>query len=159
MNDVVKAVDDKNADVSAIGTDESGRTTASRSYAKGEHFYKDGKFGKTKASVAQGATWTLNTNYEESTIAQAISEKIGYYDLDISGVVINQGPENGWYYKSFVLSSNLPTNAQIISIEWEGNWTGGIFFSANNKTSVAIFAQSSLTLGSNRKLRIYYFIP
>lgn len=69
VNDVVKAVDDKNADVSAIGTDESGRTTASRQYTYGERFYKDGKFCRTKTGVAQGATWVLNSNYEEGTIA------------------------------------------------------------------------------------------
>ena len=69
VNDVVKAVDDKNADVSAIGTDESGRTTASKSYAQGEHFYKDGKFCTAIASISSGATLTLNTNYVEGTIA------------------------------------------------------------------------------------------
>lgn len=56
-------------DISAIGTDESGRTTASRAYAYGERFYKDGKFCRTKGAVAQGATWVLNSNYEEGTIA------------------------------------------------------------------------------------------
>lgn len=65
-------LDSKKADILAIGTDESGRTTASRSYAQGEHFYKDGKFGKTKTAVAEGATWTLNTNYEEGTIADEL---------------------------------------------------------------------------------------
>lgn len=69
VTDIVKAVDDKNADISAIGTDESGRTTASRSYTRGERFYKDGKYCRTKTAVAQGATWTLNTNYEETSIA------------------------------------------------------------------------------------------
>ena len=57
------------ADISAIGTNENGRTTASRSYAQGEHFYKDGKFCTAKTAIASGATFTLNTNYEESTIA------------------------------------------------------------------------------------------
>lgn len=69
VTDVVEEVDAKKADITAIGTDESGRTTASRDYRKGENFYKDGKFCTAKTAVASGATWTLNTNYEESSIA------------------------------------------------------------------------------------------
>lgn len=66
------ALDAKKADISAIGTDESGRTTASKAYAIGEHFYKDGKFCTAKTAIASGATFTLNTNYEESTIADEL---------------------------------------------------------------------------------------
>ena len=69
------------SNISAIGTDESGRTTASRQYAQGEHFYKDGKFCTTKTGVAQGATWTLNTNYVEGDVASAIDEKFAVIEL------------------------------------------------------------------------------
>lgn len=58
--------------ISAIGTNESGRTTASKAYAIGEHFYKDGKFCTAIASISSGATLTLNTNYVEGTIANAV---------------------------------------------------------------------------------------
>ena len=67
-------------DISAIGTDESGRTTASRQYTYGERFYKDGKFCRTKGAVAQGATWTLNTNYEESDIGDCLQ----YYATQVT---------------------------------------------------------------------------
>ena len=80
VEDVVKAVDDKNADVSAIGTDESGRTTASRSYAQGEHFYKDGKFCTAKTAIASGATFTLNTNY----VVGDISDYFKIIDSDVT---------------------------------------------------------------------------
>ncbi len=72
VEDVVEKLDTKKADISAIGTDESGRTTASKAYAVGEHFYKDGKFCTAIASIASGATLTLNTNYVEGTIADAV---------------------------------------------------------------------------------------
>ena len=94
-DDVEKAIEPK-ADISAIGTDESGRTTASKAYAIGEHFYKDGKFGKTKASVAQGATWTLNTNYEEGTIADAFKSLDEYVISDSSGNAVIQAKTNSW---------------------------------------------------------------
>ena len=57
------------ADITSIGTDESGRTTASKAYAIGEHFYKDGKFCTAKTAIASGATFTLNTNYVEEDIS------------------------------------------------------------------------------------------
>ena len=88
VNDVVKAVDDKNADVSAIGTDESGRTTASKAYSVGEHFLKDGKFCTAIASISSGATLTLNTNYVEGTIADAIRFKDSYITMS-SGITYN----------------------------------------------------------------------
>lgn len=62
------------ADISSIGTNESG-TTASRAYAVGEHFYKNGKFCTAKTAIASGATFTLGTNYVEGTIADILGEE------------------------------------------------------------------------------------
>lgn len=56
------------AAISALGTDESGRTTASRAYTTGEFFYKDGKMYKVLTSIAQGATFTINTNCQQTTL-------------------------------------------------------------------------------------------
>ena len=70
VEDVVEEVDAKKADISVIGTDESGRTTASKAYAYGDIFYKDGKLCRAYTAIAQGATLTLNTNYGEEDIAR-----------------------------------------------------------------------------------------
>ena len=59
------------ADISAIGTNETG-TTASKGYAVGEHFYKNGKFCTCTQSIAQGAQFTLGTNYVEGTVASVL---------------------------------------------------------------------------------------
>lgn len=56
------------AAISALGTDESGRTTASRAYTTGEFFYKDGKMYKVLTSIAQGATFTVGTNCQQTTL-------------------------------------------------------------------------------------------
>lgn len=40
-------------------------TTASRNYAVGEYFCKNGKTCRAKTAISSGATLTLNTNYEE----------------------------------------------------------------------------------------------
>lgn len=56
----------------ALGTDESGRTTASQSYASGDYFYKDGYMCKALTSISAGATLTLNTNYSQGTLADIL---------------------------------------------------------------------------------------
>lgn len=57
---------------SVVGTVESG-TTASQPYAVGEHFIRNDKFCTAIAAIASGATLTLNTNYVEGTIAEAMT--------------------------------------------------------------------------------------
>lgn len=81
------------AAITALGTYESG-AIASKAYAVGEHFYKDGKFGTCIQPIAQGATFTLGTNYVEGTVADSLllytrdgliwsnaTGSIGTYDL------------------------------------------------------------------------------
>ena len=58
--------------ISMFGTDESGRTTASKSYASGDYFYKDGYMCKALTSISAGATLTLNTNYSQGTLADIL---------------------------------------------------------------------------------------
>ena len=59
--------------ITSIGTDETGRTTASKAYAQGDIFYKDGFIGEALTAVASGATWTLNTNYKQTTLAEIVA--------------------------------------------------------------------------------------
>jgi len=58
-------------DNSVVAPVESG-ATASQAYAIGEHFIKDGAFCTAKAAIASGATFTLDTNYTEGSIADAV---------------------------------------------------------------------------------------
>ena len=58
--------------ISMLGTDESGRATASQSYASGDYFYKDGYMCKALTSISAGATLTLNTNYSQGTLADIL---------------------------------------------------------------------------------------
>ena len=58
--------------ISMLGTDESGRTTASKSYTSGDYFYKDGYMCKALTSISAGATLTLNTNYSQGTLADVL---------------------------------------------------------------------------------------
>ena len=44
-------------------------TTASKAYAQGAYFFHNTKFCKALTAIASGATFTLNTNYTETTVA------------------------------------------------------------------------------------------
>ena len=54
--------------ISLLGTNESGRTTASRAYTTGEYFYQNGKMYKATTSIASGATFTVGTNCQQTTL-------------------------------------------------------------------------------------------
>ena len=47
---------------------------ASRAYAIGEHFIKNGKFCTAKTAIAQNEVFTLNTNYEAGDIGGDLQE-------------------------------------------------------------------------------------
>lgn len=54
--------------ITALGTDETGRTTASRAYTAGEFLYKDGTIYKVATAIASGATFTIGTNIVATTL-------------------------------------------------------------------------------------------
>ena len=71
----IVALETGKADNSVIAPVESG-TTASRAYAAGAHFIKNGAFCTAKTAIAQGEAFTLNTNYTAGTVGQELY-KIG----------------------------------------------------------------------------------
>lgn len=62
------AAEELDAIMATVVPDESG-PTASQSYTKGKYFYHNGDFCKAKTAIPSGATFTLNTNYETTTVA------------------------------------------------------------------------------------------
>lgn len=54
--------------ISMLGTNESGNTKASRAYTSGEYFYQNGKMYKATTSIASGATFTVGTNCQQTTL-------------------------------------------------------------------------------------------
>lgn len=65
--DVPSKVDGLLSDLSMIAPIENG-TTASKAYSVGQYFLHDDQFCKAKTAIASGATFTLNTNYEVTTV-------------------------------------------------------------------------------------------
>ena len=95
------------ADNSVVGTVENG-TTASQPYAVGEHFIRNDKFCTAIATIASGATLTLNTNYVEGSIAECIA-RMGTYSTTETEI----GTWNGarLYRKIVPITGGLPNNS------------------------------------------------
>ena len=69
--DLVKKLESLPWDMSMIAPIETG-TTASQAYAIGKYFILNDQFCKAKTAIASGATFTLNTNYEVTTVANEL---------------------------------------------------------------------------------------
>lgn len=68
MDDLAKKIDGLPWDLSMIAPIDNG-TTATRAYSTGQYFLHNDQFCKAKTNIASGATFTLNTNYEVTTVA------------------------------------------------------------------------------------------
>lgn len=66
-----KKIDGLPWDLSMIAPVETG-TTASKAYTTGQYFLLNNQFCKAKTAIASGATFTLNTNYEVTTVADML---------------------------------------------------------------------------------------
>lgn len=104
-------INNTKADQAAIAPVENG-TTASRAYAIDENFMKDGAFCTAIAAIAQGATFTLDTNYTAGTVGERVEtmmeevqEELGgktpYIIIDASTLVYSDGNS----HKSVYLNS------------------------------------------------------
>lgn len=68
--DQVKKLDNLPSDLSFVGPIENGATCQNANgYLQGQYFVKNNQFCKAKTAIASGATFTLNTNYEVTTVA------------------------------------------------------------------------------------------
>lgn len=65
-------IDGKQLDIRGTIAPVEDGDTASQAYAVGRYFYRNGAFCKAKAAIASGAAFTLNTNYEVTTVANEL---------------------------------------------------------------------------------------
>ena len=101
------SVDEQKADISALGTQED--ETASKLYHVGEHFYKDGQscevIGNT--DVAQGATWTLNTNYKVKSVYESLIKRTSFsISVDDKGQGVIYTSNDRYIFAAICLNSN-----------------------------------------------------
>lgn len=105
-----------------IGTTED-RVTASRSYVKGEHFPRYGKFCTAITDIASGATLTLNTNYIEGTIADILAVTEGVVTTTNTDVTVDTTVNKVYQQGSFVnvevkftLSADISASTVILTL-------------------------------------------
>ena len=148
------ALDAWKADITSIGTNESDRATASKAYAIGEHFYKDGKFCTAKTAIAQGATLSLNTNYEEGTVADEFTNKIAKTDFPISVGNVSSGTLGSGITADISKTGYVP----IAAVLKEGSgayWTACEYLTLINGNTLTIFANNfSSSNASNVSIKV-----
>ena len=132
----VEAVEIDKAESSALAPVENG-AIASRAYAVGEHFYRDGAFCTAKTSIASGATFTLGTNYTAGTVADIIPNDQLYRDNYTTVTA------NAWEYTGVSFTLDTP------AIVWaKAEYNSAIPLGIAINDSSIYFSQSDL-LASN----------
>ena len=120
---IVEAVND------ALAPPENG-STASQSYAIGEHFMRNGEFCTAIAAITSGASFTLNTNYVVGTIAEALeslNSQLTNHNNTISATTYTSNVDvsvnkifrsNDRVHLSFVVmtSGTFPTGTDLFTI-------------------------------------------
>lgn len=71
VSDTQKKVNELKVFNEIFGTVENG-DTASKPYSQGDYFVRGNQMAKAKTSIAKGATFTLNTNYEVKSLAEIL---------------------------------------------------------------------------------------
>lgn len=119
------------ADQTAIAPVENG-TTASRAYAIGEHFMKDGAFCTAIAAIAQGATFTLDTNYTAGTVGEGVEtmmEEVQEEITDLKNTIILRAGDTGVGVGNRISLSDNMSNYRFILMKTRGsdNKDGSVF--------------------------------
>lgn len=140
---------DTKCDNSVVAPVESG-ATASRAYAIGEHFIRDGAFCTAKTAIASGAAFTLNTNYTAGNIGDVFKNNVPYSYKTLGSEtnsfddILKYG--NGIFSIKLSSSSQAPDNSELFWYVIQES------FYSNNEVAVQI-ATNSARLSENVYLR------
>ena len=119
-------------------TDETGRTTASKAYAVGDHFMKDNYYCTVTSAIASGATLTENTNYVKET------DVSNYIDTNLAGKLDNsQATMGDWMVieRSTTTSADNPATLSFKTNDTTANVT--------NYSRIYAYSPHSGTGGNN----------
>lgn len=133
--------DDVLAEKSDIGNVESG-TTASRAYSVGELLYYNDTLHRAKVPIASGATFTVGTNIDVTTIEKALVKKVS----------VNVTATAGGNTKSKILdniSSLIPSGAEFVGFDAPtGVDSDVILYKASNAIYSRNYNSSNITINS-----------
>lgn len=166
-----KLVGIESSDLTSIKAVGSTNATGS-TITKGTYFYLNGKLCLAKSDIANGATFTLNTNYEVVTAGGlnslnsalgTINSKIDNfrlyaYDYDTGNVNIDQTGTNDMYFKAIEFTA--PEGAlYAVAVNWVNGYTAiSLDVSSNlvNGKFTVHFISSKQLVSSNRRIRVWY---
>lgn len=128
-------------------------TTATQAITSGTYFYLNGTLVRAKTSIASGATFTLNTNYEV-VAAGGLNSVVGVKTATISVTIGSGGAIN--------LNNNLPSGAIPLKAYVSGQemsqevridtYSSTYYAHIYNGTG----GNDSLVLNTTRTLKVYY---
>ena len=105
----------------------------------------------------QGDLDNLETT-DKSSLVAAINEvpKVGYVDVDVSGVAVTNTDGN-WFYSASI-PVTVPTGAQIIGCVPYGPSSAGVLPMVNGNVSISLMCYQSYTMPSTRTMRVSYIV-
>ena len=133
-------------------------TTSSQAISAGTYFYLNGTLVRAKVDIANGATFTLNTNYEVVT-AGALNELNDRFNYSTTEHVVGKWIDGSTLYGKTISCGALP-NATTKSvahgisnlkdiIDMKGELTNGRgWFSINNPNPTALNGQVQVNVNS-----------
>lgn len=149
--DHVHPSDSSKANQTQLAYVETG-TTASRAYAVGEYFCNGGLLCRAKTAIANGATFTENTNYTLVNEGGLNQVRLKYMDITATpsttgNVQINSNTGNVVTFNNFV-------NAMVIEHSGVNYFTRP--FTYSNLVYVNIIDLAGAYVTSQVKIRVYY---
>jgi hypothetical protein len=133
-----------------LATVESG-TTASNNFAEGDLFTLDGVFCRAKTAISSGAALTLNTNYEETTVAKQFRSTKMFYLSQESGTTSSLGNLNLALNPNAIVVGFRPSQSQAVS--FFGRGSNGNYFAHIVNSSGSNITNTAVTLD------VYYILP
>lgn len=133
-------------------------TTSSQAISAGKYFYLNNVLVKAKVDIANGAIFTLNTNYEDVTAGalNELNDRFNYSETEQYGGKWIDGSD--WYYKTIncgaLPNATTKSVAHGISnlkdvIKCEGMFTNGRgWFAINNPNPTGLTAQVQCSINS-----------
>lgn len=159
------------ADISSLVLSGTTNTTG-QSIASGTYFYLNGDLVKAIAAIANGATFTLNTNYEIVTVGSELSTLnsaianipiLKSYDYDTGSVQLTRDSLTDMYYGT--VNIEAPADASYaVGVCWANtSWNAcaiGVvsnpYIADNKKMFMVWFASSKSMTIPSRRIRLWY---
>lgn len=95
------------------------------------------------------------TNGTQNFQQVVLNNKLGYIDVDMSGVAVTTA-DAGWYYGEKSIASSLPSNSRAIGIAEGASFDANVFYQVTTADTIRVKSSTSKTLGNGRSVRVFY---